>query len=65
MSTAEISRLLTDLDPADLRQRIAELDRERSALAVLLRAATARQLGRERRPGRGDSPGGKGVSRAH
>jgi hypothetical protein len=48
MSTPDLSRLLNELDPADLRQRIADLDRERSALAVLLRAIAARQLGRER-----------------
>jgi hypothetical protein len=46
METTHLSRLLTEIDPANLRQRIADLDRERSALAVLLRAVTARQLGR-------------------
>jgi hypothetical protein len=46
MDTNDLSRLLTELDPAELRQRIADLDRERSALAVLLRAVTSRQLGR-------------------
>jgi hypothetical protein len=46
MATTNLSRLLTELDPADLRHRIAELDRERSALTVLLRATTARRLGR-------------------
>jgi len=46
MSTKSLSRLLTELDPSELRQRIAEIDRERSALAVLLRAVTSRQLGR-------------------
>jgi len=46
MSTQEITRILSELDPAELRQRIAELDRERSALAVLLRAAVARQTGK-------------------
>jgi hypothetical protein len=39
----DLSRFLADLDPADLRQRIAELDRQRAALVVLLRAARARQ----------------------
>jgi hypothetical protein len=34
MDITELSRLLTELDPTDLRQRIAELDRQRSALAV-------------------------------
>jgi hypothetical protein len=48
METTDLSRLLTELDPAELRQRIADLDRERSALTVLLRAVSARQLGRER-----------------
>jgi hypothetical protein len=44
----DLSRLLNELDPADLRQRIADLDRERSAWAVLLRTVATRQLGRER-----------------
>jgi hypothetical protein len=48
MDTPALSKLLAELNPAELRQRIADIDRERSALAVLLRAATARQLGLER-----------------
>lgn len=50
MDATDLSRLLTELDPADLRQRIAELDRERSALVVLLRATTARHQGRRPAP---------------
>ncbi len=50
MDATDLSKLLTELHPAELRQRIAELDRERSALAILLRAATARHLGRRRSP---------------
>ena len=46
MKLSDLSNLLTELSPAELRQRIAELDRERSALVVLLRATTNRQLGR-------------------
>jgi hypothetical protein len=46
MDPAELDRLLTRLTPAELRERIAELDRQRNALAVLLRAVSARQLGR-------------------
>jgi hypothetical protein len=49
MSTAELTRLLAELTPAELRERIAELDCQRSALAVLLRAAVARHTGRNRR----------------
>lgn len=52
MDTTDLSRLLTELDPADLRQRITELDRERSALAILLRATAARRLGRRPDPSR-------------
>jgi hypothetical protein len=47
-TTPDLTELVADLDPADLRHRIAELDRQRSALAVLLRSAIARQLGRRR-----------------
>ena len=47
-TTPDLTELVADLDPADLRQRIAELDRQRRALAVLLRSAIARQLGRRR-----------------
>jgi hypothetical protein len=46
MSIAEINQILTNVSPDELRQRIAEIDRERSALVVLLRAATKRQMGR-------------------
>ena len=49
METTNLSQLLTELDPAELRQRIAELDRERSALAILLRAVASRQMGRKPR----------------
>jgi hypothetical protein len=48
MDTADLTTLLADLSPADLRKRIADLDRQRSALAVLLRAASARQMGHRR-----------------
>jgi hypothetical protein len=43
--------LLEQLDPAVIRTRIAELDRERAALVILLRAADARK--RAPRPDRG------------
>jgi hypothetical protein len=46
MDATALSTLLTALDPADLRQRIADIDRQRAALVVLLRAASARQQGR-------------------
>jgi hypothetical protein len=49
MSTAELTRLLAEVTPAELRERIAELDRQRSALTVLLRAAVARHMGRNRK----------------
>jgi hypothetical protein len=55
MSITDLSQLLANLDPADLRQRIAELDRERSALSVLLRATTARQVGRAPQREHGDT----------
>jgi hypothetical protein len=46
MDPAELDHLLARLTAAELRERIAELDRQRNALAVLLRAVSARQLGR-------------------
>jgi hypothetical protein len=41
--------LLAGLDADELRRRIEQLDRERSALLVLLRAARARQRGLARK----------------
>jgi hypothetical protein len=50
MSTtaADPVALIEQLDAADLRRQIAELDRQRRALAVLLRAAAARERQRDR-----------------
>jgi hypothetical protein len=38
---------MLNLDPAELRERIAELDRQLAALVVLLRAARARRQGQQ------------------
>jgi hypothetical protein len=49
--------LLEQLDPAAIRHRIAELDRERAALVVLLRAADARKrVARHGRVGGEEAP---------
>jgi len=41
--------ILEQLDPEDLRTRLDQLDRQRSAILVLLRAARARQRKLSRR----------------
>jgi hypothetical protein len=51
--------LLDQLEPTAIRNRIAELDRERAALLVLLRAVDARRGASA--PGR---PAGKEATRA-
>jgi hypothetical protein len=51
MNTDDPIALLENLDPPTLRQRIIDLDRQRRALVVLLRAASARE-----RPKRTPSP---------
>ena len=43
MSIADPATLLDSLDPEQLRQQLEELDRQQSALRVLLRAALVRQ----------------------
>jgi hypothetical protein len=43
MSHTTPSAILEQLDAAELRRRLAELDAERAALLVLLRAARARE----------------------
>jgi hypothetical protein len=56
MSTAaDPLSVIEKLDPAALRQQIADLDRQRAALAILLRAAYAR--GRKDRPGAAEKGG--------
>lgn len=42
MDPTDAADLIERLDPQTLRDRIAELDRRRRALAILLRAAVAR-----------------------
>jgi hypothetical protein len=43
VATDDPLALVERLDPETLRERIRELDRQRRALAVLLRAAVARE----------------------
>jgi len=45
-------KLIEELNPAEIRQRLDELEREQRALGVLLRAAT--RLGRQ--PGQASTP---------
>ncbi|MHB1038398.1 MAG: hypothetical protein ACYC35_28325 [Pirellulales bacterium] len=42
-TTSNALKLIAQLSPDALRERIAELDREQRALRVLLRSATQRQ----------------------
>lgn len=51
MDTADPVALIEHLEPDALRRQIAELDRQRRALVILLRAAVAR----ERRGPQGDA----------
>jgi hypothetical protein len=48
MSDADAVSLIEQLDPAALRRQIAELERRRRALGVLLKAAIARERQRAR-----------------
>ena len=51
------AELIEGLEPDAIRQRLAELDAEQSALRVFLRAALARSRSRDRKP---KDSGGKG-----
>jgi hypothetical protein len=46
--------LIDRLDPAEIRLRISELDRQRAALVVLLRAADARKRASRQRQAAGE-----------